>query len=350
MVERMPKAQTVSVQLFVSSRTAPETVKTNGLRHLLEHFLALGTKGDLDMRLESAGGYLTAQTMRDATQFAVNVPSEKLSLGISALEETMHMPVLTPAQIKQEANVIRQEAALRDPEELLSASAWQTAYGDRGLDAFGNPDVMASATPSDLTNLHRAMYIGSNLVISIAGNVDLDEATRRASELLAAIPRGDSPKETVRGPANSGTAEIDVKGQARAAAVPSFRSPRASWCLAAGLAVAAKVPHSFVTYTPTTRSGLIIVGQTDGADIGKTFDQAHAEELLHYGRTLAKSWVTSQLHDPVSLAFLRGLLLVQSQGLKPETLLENLDSMQLDQFRDGLDAFRTHAVAVGGMR
>jgi hypothetical protein len=113
--------------------------------------------------------------------------------------------------------------------------------------------------------------------------------------------------------------------------------------LAAGLAVAAKAPHSFVTYTPTTRSGLIIVGQTEGAQIGKAFDDAVAEDLLRHGRLLARAWVLSQLRDPSDVASFRGLLLVQSPGLKPETLLENLDAMRLDQFREGLEAFKLAA-------
>jgi hypothetical protein len=347
LVERVPEAKSLSVQLFVAARTAPESVQTNGRRHLLEHILARGTRGDLDRRLETMGAFLNAHTMRDAMQFEVSLPPGQLKLGLAAIEETMHMPEVTTQVIQHEAAILTQEGALRDADDKLSAAAWSAAYGDQGLDPFGNLDVIRNTTPAELTELHRRMYVGSGLVISIAGDVDLDEATAQAEEILKVIPAGEPVLPNGRRQASVADVSLRGAGDARAASVPSFLSPKSAWVLAAGLSVAATIPNSFVTYTPTTRYGLVIVGQTDGEGIGRAFDSADPKQLVAYGRRLARAWVERQLHDPAAIAALRGMLLVQSPGLKPEAMLENLDAMREDQFEEGLQAFQRGASAGG---
>src|SRR5688500_7954220 len=66
LVERMPAATSLSVQLFASARAVPESKQTHGWRHLLEHLVARGPKGDIDARLESQGAFMRARTLRDA--------------------------------------------------------------------------------------------------------------------------------------------------------------------------------------------------------------------------------------------------------------------------------------------
>src|SRR5437763_1308721 len=68
LVEPVANAHMISLQLWASSRGVEERAETHGLRHLLEHILALGPKRDIDQRLESVGGSLRAKTFRDATQ------------------------------------------------------------------------------------------------------------------------------------------------------------------------------------------------------------------------------------------------------------------------------------------
>jgi hypothetical protein len=305
----------------------------------LEHLLAKGTKGDLDLRLETAGGFLNAHTLRDATQFEITLPPDKLKLGLDALTETMQMRPIGADEIKREANVIAQEAALREPEDRMAGAAWMEAYGEDGLDAFGDLDVIQHATQSELAEIHHKMYVGSNLVVSVAGDVDVDKTTRMVTDMLSAIPKGSDPIDPSRGDAKTGTALFSGHGSAMAAAVPSVRNPRTAWALAAGMAVAASLPHSFFTYTPTTRNGLIVVGQTVDGDVSKCFQNADAASMMIHGRALVRAWVASQLGDPSSLASFRGMLLVQSAGLKPETILENVNTMSLDEFKRGLQAF-----------
>lgn len=254
------------------------------------------------------------------------------------------MPPITDKMIRHEADIIAQEGALRTATDKLAAAAWSAAYGDAGLDAFGNLDVIRTTTPAELSELHRRMFAGSNLVISIAGDVDLDDATKKAADILRVIPMGDLASDNPRPPATFSDVSLPGLGEARGAPAPGLLSPKLAWTLAAGLAVAAGIDNSFVTYTPTVRNGLVIVGQTGDGDLKQAFEEADAKRLVGLGRRLAADWVDRQLHDPAGDAAFRGMLLVQDAGLRPDTLLENLAAMQWDQFQEGLDAFRRAAL------
>lgn len=350
-VERMPNAKSLSVQLFISARGTQETLQTNGLRHLLEHIVARGKDRTLDTRLETAGGFLQARTYRDAMAFEVTVPTTGLKTGLEALSEVMRMPRVSREEITKEARIIDHERAIRPDSALLAASAWEQAFGDKGLDTQGNPDTLAAATFEDLAKTHRQQMVGKNLVVAIAGDVGLDDATRQAVEILGAIPKG-TAADTYRGKGKPGVVESPGRGEARAALVGPYRDPVTAAALAAGLAVASELEDAFVTYTPSNDSSLIVVGRTErNGTVGAAFSAAKAEALFSRGRALARRWVERQFENPSSVASARGLLLVQSVALRPETLLENLDSMTLGQFRKGLAAYADgEAVVVEGAR
>ena len=166
LVEKATGAKTLSLDFFASSRGTEETATTNGLRHLLEHLIARGPKGDLDVKLETAGGFLQAETLRDAMEFKITLPSGQLPLGMRIVEQLMQMPVVTPEMIQHEALIIEQEIALRENSSKLSAEAWLTSFGDKGLDVLGNLDVIRNATPAMLDKVHSVpeqMFLGNLL-------------------------------------------------------------------------------------------------------------------------------------------------------------------------------------------
>jgi predicted Zn-dependent peptidase len=345
-VENVPGAKSLSVQLFVSSRGTEETPITNGLRHLLEHIIARGPKGDLDQRLETAGGFLTAETSRDAMIFRLNLPPGQLGLGIKCVEELMHMPVVTPEMIQHEALILEQEAALKDDESKFSAAAWTQAYGDKGLDPLGNLDVIRNATPPMLDGIHRIQFVASNLVLAVAGDVDIDVATRACYTILSKAAKADVTGRE-RGTGSGGQTSVDVPGLAYSLPVPGLRMTLTAARLAAALALASEADGCYVIYTPSGNSGLITLGRAeDKAGLARVIRSAEPTELFERGQYLAKSWMARMLDTPEHIANIRGLLLVNGVDLKPDVLLENLKSMTYKQFEAAINAFKSNDVVV----
>lgn len=337
LVERMPEAKALSIQLFASSRRVPETTGTHGRRHLLEHLLALGPKRSLDQRLESNGSFLFARTYRDATQFEIAGASGQLDLALDAVAAVLQPLKVTQAEIDRELNVLAQEFGLLSDPSRLSSAAWKAGYGDDGLDPIGSLEGMA-ATPQALAEVQRLHFAPDGLVLVISGPISIEQATAKAKKLLSGLkPLPDKPSLLRRGEGKPGRSEVPgAYGESRAALVKDYKDPNTAGALAAALAVASQFDQFFVTYTPSIQNGLVLVGRTDeNSGLGLWIDAqtpAQLAALFPVGKMLARAWIERQLKTPAGSAYLRGLLLVQGEAHKPELMLDAIEGLTQEGF------------------
>ena len=350
LVEKIPGARATSVQLWVSAKGTKDNPTNQGLRHLLEHLVARGLNRTLDQRLETAGGFLQARTYRDAMVFEVTISPKQLAVGVSALQEMFRLGTIEADAITHEAQIIREEGALRGSTATLADAAWRQAYGDQGLDPFGDLDTISHASPEAITKLHRAMFGSQNLAITIAGDVDLDAATALAKDVLAPLAKSEVAPEPP--PTFHADATVaNCSGHARAAGVGSFQEVATLATLAAGLAVASEVPHAFLTYTPSDGPSLILIGVTTRSNPLETALKSDPVRLYNRGKQLVRRWLNNQLDSPADIASARGHLLCENPTLRPETLSENLASLSFEAFRAGLARFQTgNAIVVEGVQ
>ncbi len=350
LVERVPGASRVWTRLILSARGAEDTPATHGLRHLLEHLVATGRDGRLDGRLEREGAFLTAETLRDASVFACDAPVSKLDLALGALGEMLRLRTLTTGDIAREAGILRQEGALLEPSARLSASAWRVAYGAQGLSPFGDLAAIRSATPAALSALHARLSAGPNLVIVIAGDVDLDKATAAAASIVRTAPKIQA-RFAVRSEGKGGRDAVDdVLGEARALPVPTYDEPRTAAALAAALAIASDLDDVFVTYTPSERPGLVLLGRSgESSGLTRRVEAANAAALWPRARRLAEAWLRRQTDDPGANATLRGLLLAQSADATPDRMRDAIATITYPQFVAAIAALKgPNAVTVVG--
>ncbi|AIE87539.1 peptidase, M16 family [Fimbriimonas ginsengisoli Gsoil 348] len=342
LVERTPNAKSLIVDLFVSSRGVEETPQSHGQRHLLEHLVALGAKGDLDRRLETAGGFLRARTLRDSISFEMNLPPTGMKDAISALRDLVSEHGFTEAEIAHEADIMEQERALRDAAAQASSEAWGRAFGDRGLDPFGDLDTIRATKPAILEAVRKRAFSAGNLAVVVSGNVDIDAATKAVADALAFLPvaKVSNPAPLAAADAKS-IAFGTSPGEFRAVSVPGYRSPDTAATLAAALALATVAEGLEVIYTPSGNRGLVLIGSPTG-DLSAIND-AQAASLFDLGRILAARWVRNRLYEPETAAAFRGMLLVCERDLKPEIMLENLDSLQFAEFERAFNGFTGRA-------
>lgn len=355
-VERFAGAKVLSVQLFVSSRSAGERAETHGHRHLLEHLILKGQRGDLDRRLESQGVFFTGRTHRDAMQFEFTGKPEQLEVLLTGAQELIAEPKFTQAAIDRERSIMVEEFALVPDHQRLSRTAWDAGFGSAGLDPFGTEAAIATGTPASLLTLHQALFKPSQIVVLVAGDIDLKETTAKVRAIVEDLPTDDEPalppKRT--GHPARGVAE-DAFGEVRAALASGIdKDTAATLCAAYGLA--AWIEGAYVTYTPSATGGLVLVGRTDANNaLGSVIDElGEAEEafLFSIGKELARGWIRGQLANPASSASLRGLLMAQAPHLRPETLLDAIDEVGWSDFRRGVPRFKRDqaVVAVGSRR
>jgi len=337
----MPRARHLSVQLIASSEGVRETPETHGQRHLLEHLMAKGPDKSLGTRLESQGIFMSAETHRDAMVFSLIVPTGKLSQGLAAVRELLKPLPVTSAEIERERRILAEELALSAPSMRLSKALWTGSFGVAGLDPVGTAEGWAKATPENLEFLRRRHFAAQNLVLSICGSLDVDDATRAARAILPAEKAPFEPDSWRRKEGKSSSA-AEPNASARGAVAPGWSEPETAAVLAAALALAGERDKGFVTYTPATSAGVVIVGEPEPG-IGAWIDGLSAGQidgLFAFGRYAADAWVRRQLETPEGNAFLRGFLYCQNREANPDVFLENVRALTLADFRAAVAQFQ----------
>ena len=343
-VESMPGSKYFCLQLFASSRGARDTAETHGWRHLLEHLLTKGPDKDLEARLEAQGIFLTAETHRDATHFTLVGPPEKVDLAIGAARELLQPLRTSEKEIEKEVRILSQEIALTPTSKKLSQALWLVAFGMDGLDPVGNAEAMTKATAASLELMRRRHFAPQNLVLSLAGPVEVDASIR---QLTAILPKEKGPFEpdlTVRKMGAANIVSLNTE-HARAAPVPGWEEVETAAALAAALAFASEGDNRFVIYTPSTQSGLVILGTEEpNRGLGDWIEKLkpfEVDALFGRSRMMAEGWVKRYLNSPEGCAFLRGFLYAQKSSATPEAMLEKIRGLTVEQFRNAVAKFRS---------
>ena len=123
--------------------------------------------------------------------------------------------------------------------------------------------------------------------------------------------------------------------------MPAYDEPGTAAALAAALSIASEASDAFVTYTPSTRSGLVVLGRTaESSGLGARVASANAAALWPRARRIAEAWLARQTGDPGADATLRGLLLAQSVDATPDRMREAIAAMTYAQFAAAVAALK----------
>lgn len=353
--QAMPSARSLCVQLVWSAKFTPESPETHGWRHLLEHLVAQGPKGDLDARLERRGMFLNAETTRDLMRFTIDAPPGELAFAVEALGELIQAFETDQAAIDGEIKVHEQELTLVAPEIRLSAQAWQAAFDGARPDPFGTPSAMREATPDDLRDLHWLLTQPENVALVIAGPARPDDAIKLGRAALERLPKGPGG---LRPPADPSARAAEVRGDhpgtLRAAVVPGLPANETVAAYALALALRAKHPSVRAVYAPTTRIGLISLWHADGRALDRLVTglaDAEVAEIVSMAKLYGRLWADTLGEEVTEVANWRGLeAALGSSGLLERTAqrARELDDPTL---REALAAFGDgKAVVVRGSR
>jgi hypothetical protein len=294
--------------------------------------------------METQGIFFTGRTLRDAMQIEFTCSPSQIGVSLDTLNTLMGPLQTTDKEIAKEINIMRQEQALQSDSQRLSAAEWTLAYSDRGLDPFGDLEVMSATTPDDLKLFQTQLFAANNLVLVISGPLDVETESKEATAFLSKYTTQNPDESLSRPDGVPGRVEVnDAYGEARAARVGGFKEDKTAWALAAALGLATQLGPVFVTYTPSGGNGLIILGKTDSnTGVGTKIDDMEPGDLaglFPVGKTLAKRWIQRQLENPSSSAALRGLLFCQGPTYQPESMLAALDQMTWQQFSQAVTLF-----------
>ena len=192
-IDKIDGLFSVSAGVLVKTGSANETQKENGISHYIEHALFKGTSNrsafEISDYIDRIGAQINAFTSKELTCYYTKSTSEHLNECLEVLSDLFFNATFDPEEMQKEKGVIVEEINMSEdtPEDVcldLLASAY---HGDHGLGQtiLGSKENVLSFTKQDVDNYMDKYYTADNVVISLAGNVDVEDAVSMIEKLFA---------------------------------------------------------------------------------------------------------------------------------------------------------------------
>lgn len=187
----------VTVLYHVGSKN--EDTNRTGFAHFFEHLLFEGTenieRGEYDTYVINAGGALNANTTQDRTFYYELLPSNELALGLWLESERMLHAKITQEGVDTQNEVVKEEKRQRMDNQPYGS--FQTEMFSRAFSKhpyrwtpIGSMEHLDAAQLEEFMAFYKKYYVPNNATLSIAGDIDIDEAKELIALYFTDIPRG----------------------------------------------------------------------------------------------------------------------------------------------------------------
>ncbi len=190
----------VSVMYHVGSKN--ENPERTGFAHFFEHLLFEGSenisRGEYDKYIEKAGGTLNANTSMDRTYYFEILPSNQLELGLWLESERMLHAKVENVGIETQRPVVKEERRQRidnQPYGSFLEQIMKRAYKTHPYKwpVIGSMAHLDAAEEKDYKNFYKDFYVPNNAIISIAGDIDYENAKALVTKYFSTIPKSMKP-------------------------------------------------------------------------------------------------------------------------------------------------------------
>ncbi len=192
---------TVGVYYNVGFRVEPKG--RTGFAHLFEHMMFQGSanvkKFEHAKFVEANGGSLNGHTDFDYTNYFETLPSNRVEMGLWLESDRMRSLDVSEENLKNQQNVVSEEIrvnVLNQPYQLFEwIDLWENAFQNwnNSHNGYGNLAEVNAATIDDVRNFFKTYYAPNNAVLTVVGDVDVNEVKKMVDKHFANIPLHPTP-------------------------------------------------------------------------------------------------------------------------------------------------------------
>lgn len=184
----------LNILYLVGSRN--ESAEMTGMAHLFEHLMFSGSKHikDIDTLVQNAGGENNAFTNNDHTNFHEVFPAQNLEIAFWIEADRMNDLLLTKSKLETQKKVVIEEfkeTTLNEPYgdfwHYISEMAFKNhpyRWPVIGL----KPEHIERVSLENANEFYQKYYAPNNAIISIAGNVNVENVKTMAEKWFSNIP------------------------------------------------------------------------------------------------------------------------------------------------------------------
>jgi predicted Zn-dependent peptidase len=156
-------------------------------------------KGEADRLIEGNGGMMNGSTHPDFTNYISQLPSNALELGLFLEADRMRGPRLTADNLRNQIDVVKEEIRVNVLNRPYGGFPWidlppvMFEGFNNAHDGYGSFVDLEAASLDDATDFFDRYYCPANAVISVAGDLEVGEATRLVEHHFGDVPRRPAP-------------------------------------------------------------------------------------------------------------------------------------------------------------
>ena len=196
-VNRMESLMSVTMGILVHTGASQENDSEDGISHFIEHMMFKGTKKrtafQISDEMDRIGAQMNAFTAKDTTCYYVKSTTGHAVEAFEILSDLFLESTFPEDELDREKGVVIEEINMNEdtPDDLcldLLASAY---FGTRGYgrNILGPRENVAGFTVADIKNYLDKHYAPQNIVISMAGNIDVKVAEDMVAKYFASHNR-----------------------------------------------------------------------------------------------------------------------------------------------------------------
>ena len=197
-VKRMEGLLSVTMGVLVGTGAAYETDTEDGISHFIEHMQFKGTERrtafEISDAFDAIGAQVNAFTGKDVTCYYAKATTGHAKEAFALLADLFLNSTFPEEEMKREKGVVLEEINMDEdsPEDLCLDLLARATFGNKnyGRNILGPAKNVEGFTREDILAYKSKRYCPENIVVSFAGNIELQEAAALAEEYFGNMARG----------------------------------------------------------------------------------------------------------------------------------------------------------------
>ncbi len=182
-MEQIPHVQSVAIGLWVKTGAVDEAEKYAGISHFVEHMMFKGTSSrtarEIAADIDKLGGQINAFTGKEATCYYVKSIYSNYKKAADVICDMLNNSLFEKKEMTKERKVIFEEIKMTQdtPDELAHETVTSTVFhgGSLGKSVIGTPTTLKRISRNVMVDYVNREYAKNSIVISVAGNFDVDD-------------------------------------------------------------------------------------------------------------------------------------------------------------------------------
>ncbi|MCQ2399725.1 MAG: insulinase family protein, partial [Clostridia bacterium] len=233
-VKQMEGLFSVSAGILVNTGSRDESVEENGISHFIEHTVFKGTTHrnafEISDHIDRIGSSINAYTSKECTVYYTKSTVEHQEETFEILADIFLNCTFPEDELEKEKDVVIEEINMTEdtPDEVCLDLLSSAYYGDTGLGMTitGTAKDVKSFTKEKVKDYMRRRYTPDNVVISVAGAVDIEDTVKTVDRLFSSFT-GEKAVESVKRESSPRTVHYgkkkDIEQAQIALALPCYK-------------------------------------------------------------------------------------------------------------------------------